>query len=338
MMTAAFESEAATTAVYPEGLLSAPSEPLVLPTTFANYILLAELGRGGMGLVFRARPQHAFGPEQVALKVLRPDLPHLAPLFQREAQTSLLLKHPHVVRALAMGTFEERPYFVMECIAGVDLNQLLQRCVELRRPIPIPLVAYIARAVARGLHYAHTLRDRTGRNLRIINRDVSPSNVRLAFDGEVKVLDFGIAQTQLQFTSEIGVLKGKYSYMSPEQVCGWPVDERTDIFAVGIMLHEMLTGKRLFAGQTDFATMELVRAAEVIRPSFRNQDVDPGLDAVCLKALARNAEDRYQSAGQLAEGLAPWCPIAGGLQLRDYLRTLFCSEYLESLREGAVRG
>src|SRR5258707_4613938 len=157
--------------------------------------------------------------------------------------------------------------------------------------------------MAEGLHFAHTLSRNDGRPLNIVNRDVSPSNVRLGYDGEVKLLDFGIAQALMKFTSEIGILKGKFSYMSPEQIRGMPLDARTDVFSAGIILHEMLTTEKLFRGDTEFALMEKVRKAEVAPPSKFNRRVPEALDKLCLRALARDLPDRFQTAHEIAEEL-----------------------------------
>ena len=191
----------------------------------------------------------------------------------------------------------------MEYIGGRDLTQVLRRCQETQQRIPVPHAVYIAARIAEGLHFAHTLAGPDGRPLNIVNRDVSPSNVRLSYDGDVKLLDFGIAQALMKFTSEIGILKGKFSYMSPEQIRGMPLDARTDVFSAGIILHEMLTTEKLFRGDTEFALMEKVRKAEVPPPSDFNRRVTPELDAISLKALARDVADRYQSAAQLAADL-----------------------------------
>jgi serine/threonine protein kinase len=194
---------------------------------------------------------------------------------------------------------------------------------------------YIAARIAEGLHFAHTLPGSDGRPLSIVNRDVSPSNVRLSYDGEVKLLDFGIAQALMKFTSEIGILKGKFSYMSPEQIRGMPLDARTDVFSAGIILHEMLTTEKLFRGDTEFALMEKVRKAEVPPPSHFNRRVTPELDAISLKALARDVADRYQTAAQLAADLDAL--IAGyrfdPKELRQFMRQLFRKEYAKELEE-----
>jgi serine/threonine protein kinase len=223
----------------------------------------------------------------------------------------------------------------MEYIGGRDLTQVLRRCQETQQRIPVPHAVYIAARIAEGLHFAHTLAGPDGRPLNIVNRDVSPSNVRLSYDGDVKLLDFGIAQALMKFTSEIGILKGKFSYMSPEQIRGMPLDARTDVFSTGIILHEMLTTEKLFRGDTEFALMEKVRKAEVPPPSNFNRRVTPELDAISLKALARDVADRYQNAAQLAADLDAL--IAGyrfdPKELRQFMRQLFRKEYAKELED-----
>jgi serine/threonine protein kinase len=185
------------------------------------------------------------------------------------------------------------------------------------------------------LHYAHTRTDAEGRPLNIVNRDVSPSNVRVSYDGEVKLLDFGIAQAMLKFTSEIGVLKGKFSYMSPEQIRGMPVDARTDVFSTGIILHEMLTTEKLFRGDTEFALMEKVRKAEVAPPSKFNRRVPEALDRIVLKALARDLPDRYQSAKEVADDLHAFMSqyrFQTG-EMQEFVRGLFRSDYAKEVSE-----
>jgi serine/threonine protein kinase len=258
-----------------------------------------------MAEVYRARPRKE-KERLLAIKVMRPQLAREArfvDMFIREGKLALLLRHPSIVSTTDVGRIEGRYFIAMEYIGGKDLTQVLRRCQEANQRIPVPHAVFIAARIAEGLNYAHTLGGEDGRPLNIVNRDVSPSNVRLSYGGDVKLLDFGIAQALMKFTSEIGVLKGKFSYMSPEQIRGMPVDARTDIFSAGIILHEMLTTEKLFRGDTEFALMEKVRKAEVPPPSRFNKRVTPELDAICLKALARDVVDRYQNGQELAADL-----------------------------------
>lgn len=279
-------------------LAGSPTEP----SSFGKYYLLGLIARGGMAEVYRARERG--GSDQIfAVKCMRPQLAREArfvDMFIREGKLALILKHPSIVETTDVGRAEGRYFITMEYIGGKDLTQVLRRCQEANQRIPVPHAIFIAARIAEGLHHAHTLVGEDARPLNIVNRDVSPSNVRLSYNGDVKLLDFGIAQALMKYTSEIGVLKGKFSYMSPEQIRGMPVDARTDIFSAGIILHEMLTTEKLFRGDTEFALMEKVRKAEVPPPSRFNRRVPPELDAICAHALARDVQDRYQTAEAFA--------------------------------------
>jgi eukaryotic-like serine/threonine-protein kinase len=320
-----------------EGKLSAgaPNDPV----PFGTYYLLGLIARGGMAEVYRARTQVAGALRRLlAVKVMRPQLAREArfiDMFHREGKLAMLLRNRCIVETIEVGQIEGRHYITMEYIGGRDLTQVLRRCQETQQRIPVPHAVYIAARIAEGLHFAHTLVAPNGQPLNIVNRDVSPSNVRLSYDGDVKLLDFGIAQALMKFTSEIGILKGKFSYMSPEQIRGMPLDARTDVFSCGIILHEMLTTEKLFRGDTEFALMEKVRKAEVPPPSNFNRRVTPELDAITLKALSRDVADRYQSAAQLAADLDAL--IAGyrfdPKELRQFIRQLFRKEYAKELED-----
>ncbi len=313
------------------------------PVPFGKYFLLGLIARGGMAEVYRARLREdtSRSPRLLAIKVMRPQLAREArfvDMFHREGQLALLRRNRCIVETVEIGKIEGRHYIAMEYIGGRDLTQVLRRCQESNQRIPVPHAVYIAARIAEGLHFAHNLTDGDGRILNIVNRDVSPSNVRMSYDGDVKLLDFGIAQALMKFTSEIGVLKGKFSYMSPEQIRGMPLDARTDVFSTGIILHEMLTTEKLFRGDTEFALMEKVRKAEVPPPSNFNRRVTPELDAIVFKALARDVADRYQTAAALAADLDAL--IAGyrfdPKELRQFMRQLFRKEYAKELEETTV--
>ncbi len=312
-----------------------PADPVV----FGKYKLTGLIARGGMAEVYRARYTDEDPPKRLlAIKVMRPQLAREArfvDMFNREGQLAMLLRNRCIVETSEIGRIEGRHYIAMEYIGGRDLTQVLRRCQEQNQRIPVPHAVYIAARISEGLAFAHQLSDGEGRPLNIVNRDVSPSNVRLSYDGDVKLLDFGIAQALMKFTSEIGVLKGKFSYMSPEQIRGMPLDSRTDVFSTGIILHEMLTTEKLFRGDTEFALMEKVRKAEVPPPSNFNRRVTPELDAIVFKALARDVADRYQSAAELARELDGL--IEGyrfdPKELRQFMRQMFRKEYAKELEE-----
>lgn len=312
------------------------------PVAFGKYYLLGLIARGGMAEVYRARMQQPTGPNRLlAVKVMRPQLAREArfiDMFNREGKLAMMLSNRCIVDTVEIGQSDNRHYIAMEYVAGRDLTQVLRRCQETQQRIPVPHAVYTAARIAEGLHFAHTLLGPDGRPLNIVNRDVSPSNVRISYDGDVKLLDFGIAQALMKFTSEIGILKGKFSYMSPEQIRGMPLDARTDVFSAGIILHEMLTTEKLFRGDTEFALMEKVRKAEVPPPSGFNRRVTPELDAIVQKALARDVADRYQNAAQLAADLDSL--IAGyrfdPKELRQFMRQLFRKEYAKEQEETQI--
>ena len=287
------------------------TNPDVLGLPFGKYHLLERLGRGGMAEVWKAK---ALGPMGYARKlVVKRILPELAcddefvRMFIEEARLSASLNHRNIVQVYEFGEVGGEYYLAMEWVHGRDLNTLLARLKERDAPPPMELAAYVTREVCRALAYAHALTDEDGHPLRLIHRDVSPSNVMVGFDGSVKLLDFGIAKA-LALASEnrtqVGVLKGKFGYMAPEQVdLDAGVDHRADLFVAGIVLWEMLTLRRLFKGSSDMHTIGMVRAAKVLPPSSFNPAIPPELDAVCMRALARSRDERFANCGEMAEAL-----------------------------------
>ncbi len=306
------------------------------PEVFGKYYLMGLIARGGMAEVYRARPRNA-ADRLVAIKCMRPNLAKeskFVEMFVREGKLAVMLHHDNIVRTVEIGRVQGHYFIAMEYISGKDLTQVLRTCQEQGKRIPVPYAVYIAAKVCEGLHHAHNLTDPTGRPLNIVNRDVSPSNIRVSYDGDVKLLDFGIAQAMLKFTSEIGVLKGKFSYMSPEQIRGMPLDCRTDVFSTGIVLHEMLTTEKLFRGNSEFDLMEKVRNADVSPPSKFNRRVPKELDDIVLKALAREPADRYQTAAEFAQDLNQVLERYKfeETELQSFLRGLFRDDYREEMR------
>ena len=215
----------------------------------------------------------------------------------------------------------------MEYVEGTDLRSILVAGRQASQPMPVPLAVYVACKVASALDYAHRRRDARGEELHIVHRDVSPQNILISHEGEIKLCDFGIAKADRKVSqTESGSLKGKLQYMSPEQAWGKPIDHRSDLFSLGSVLHEMLTGERLFRGATDMLVLELVRKADVAAPSQANPDVSPALDAVVRKALAREPDARYATGSEMLRDLESilysFSPAPGSADVAIYLNRL----------------
>lgn len=281
---------------------------LAAGTQIGRYEVTRKLAEGGMAEIFLAR---AVGPEgfskDVVIKVVRSFLatdPQFVQMFIAEARLASRLNHANVVQIFDFGKHDDTYYLAMEYVRGASLWDLRQRCRQEGVPFPATLAAELGTQIARGLHYAHTLSDR-GQKLGVVHRDVTPHNVLLSFDGAVKLTDFGIAKAQTTHTAP-GMLKGKFAYMSPEQARGEPVDARTDIFALGIVLWELLTGGRLFDGDSELAVLRAVEQSVIAPPSRLNPDVPPDLSDIVMKALARPLPERFQSAFELERALATY--------------------------------
>jgi serine/threonine protein kinase len=279
------------------------------PIQFGKYTLFELIGRGGMAEVYKARIQGPQGFERTF--VVKRILPHLSSdptfikMFVEEAKLSARLAHPNIVHIFELGAVEGEYFISMEYIRGHDLSETMRAIWKTLGPPRPELVAYIGREACRGLAYAHSLTDENGQALGMVHRDISPSNVMLSYEGAVKLLDFGIAKAlgDAPETTKNGTMKGKYAYMAPEQTEGEEVSNRSDIFACGIVLHEVLTGRRLFKGANDVQTIERVRRCDVPRPSLQNPAVPPAMDAIILKALARKPADRWGDAAEMADAL-----------------------------------
>ncbi|MCE9669039.1 protein kinase [Myxococcus stipitatus] len=268
---------------------------------FGKYELLRKIASGGMGQVFLAR-EHGTGFER--LVVLKLILPHLAEddeflsMFLDEAGLVARLTHPNLITILDLTQIEGRHCLAMEYVQGDDVRRLDKFARAQNKPLSVGLILRVIADAAAGLHYAHQARDPQGRPMHLVHRDVSPQNILVGFDGGVKVIDFGVAKAATSSANTAtGVLKGKYPYMSPEQAGGLPMDARSDQFALGVVMWELLTGKRLFKGDSDLMTLRLVKDCQVPKPSQLNPKLPPGLDEVVLKALAPTPEERYPDCG-----------------------------------------
>jgi serine/threonine protein kinase len=279
------------------------------PIPFGRFLLVERVAIGGMAEVFAAvRPGDPPG-RYYALKRILPTLAEdeeLVRMFLDEARLQVQLDHPGIVPVHELGRLEAGYYMAMDYVAGRDLRALVDRGRAAGLRLPVPIAAHVAWRVADALDHAHRRRDVKGGELRVVHRDVSPANVLVGFDGSVRIIDFGIAQAAFRSGRRHDVLRGKFGYMSPEMVRGLPVDRRSDVFALGVVLHELLTSERLFTGPTELAVMEKVRAGDVRPPSSRNAQVSRALDAVVMRALARDAADRFAWASELRDALLPF--------------------------------
>lgn len=273
--------------------------------------MLERLGGGGQAEVFKGVAESIEGfRKSVAIKRVLPSLstnPRFAAMFLDEARLSLFLQHANVVQVFDVTRDDDGTYLlIMELVDGADLKAAIEREAAHGRRLELRLALYIAIECCKGLNYAHTLEHpETGLPLHIVHRDISPPNIMLSKNGEVKIVDFGLAKanSQVEITDQ-GVVKGKFAYLSPEAAWGQDVDARTDIFAMGIILWELLTGRRLFYAETPYQTVEQVREARVPSISALNPNVDQELDAIVRHALARDPEERYQTAADFGDALA----------------------------------
>lgn len=317
------------------------------PIPFGKYLLLERVNVGGMAEVFKAK---AFGVEGferlVAVKRILPSIAEdqeFITMFVDEAKISVQLTHANIAQIFDLGKAGDSFFIAMEYVHGKDMRAIFERARKRGETVPIPMACYVAMKVCEGLDYAHNKKDAAGRELNLVHRDVSPQNLLLSYDGEVKVIDFGIAKAAGKANkTQAGILKGKFGYMSPEQVRGMELDRKSDIFAVGIVLYELLTGERLFVGESDFSTLEKVKNVEIMPPSTYNRRIPDELEQIVLKALAREPEDRYQTAMDLHDDLQSFMYTSGNFfsrkDLSAYMRKAFAEEIAkETAREEEYR-
>ncbi|HVZ74790.1 MAG TPA: serine/threonine-protein kinase [Polyangia bacterium] len=301
-----------------------------------RYQVIGRLATGGMAEVYLALSGELSGFR--TLVVVKRILPHLASnhefirMFLDEARIAALLDHPNVVRIIEVGHDGDEYFLVMELVQGKPLSAIVRKAAKEGSPLTPALAAYIVAQAANGLGYAHNLVDADGRPLGVVHRDVSPQNILVSFEGAVKVIDFGIVRALGRVSqTNPGGLKGKIEYMSPEQASSEEVDRRADVFALGVVLWEALTGKHLFRRETELGTMRAI-VDEPIPPASDVTPVAPELDAIVTRALAKKREDRFQSAQEMALALERYAFASEGfspLQLASYLKQLFDVEFAQ---------
>jgi serine/threonine protein kinase len=290
--------------------------PAPLPRTVGKYQILDRVAVGGMAELFKARVTGDHGFEKmVAIKKI---LPHLAAdttfvdMFFDEARLTARLDHPGIVQVFELGTDADTPYIAMQYIDGLDVLGLMRECARTQIRLPAALAVYIAHEVLDALDFAHHARDADGRPLGVVHRDVSPGNILIGRHGNVKLTDFGIARAaERKHRTETGMLKGKYGYMSPEQVQGNPLDGRSDLFSVGVVLAEMIMSRRLFAASSDLDVLLLVRDACLYRLAKYADDFPKAVKGMVERALSREPDERWATAADFRDALGGWLADQG---------------------------
>ncbi len=300
---------------------------------FGRYELLERISAGGMAEVFRARD--AESSHVVALKRILPQVAEddeFIKMFEDEARIASQLEHPHIARTLDFGRVDDSYYIAFEFVNGRDLRAVFDRSARLGEKPPLPFLLYVFARIGEGLAYAHARRDGAGNPQSIVHRDVSPQNIVVSFDGDVKLIDFGIAKAAGKLSrTQVGTLKGKFGYMAPEQIKGQEIDHRADLFSLGICMWELLTLERLFSGENELLVLEKVRSATIAPPSSRNHDVPPELDRVVLKALAKDPNERYRGAKDIFRDLEKLAESIGATASRDEVARYMRRAFPESL-------
>jgi serine/threonine protein kinase len=309
-----------------------------------RYKLVARLGHGGMAEVFLAAWEVApFVHQPVVIKRLHTHFnedQRLVQMFLDEARLLCLLEHPHVVKTLEAGVIDGKCCIAMEYLEGQPLHRVLRRAYQLGK-LPIEAAVGIAISVLEGLNYAHDATDASGQSLEIVHRDISPQNVFVTNDGQVKVLDFGIAKARThEGRTATGVVKGKVGYIAPEQAAGESVDRRADVWSVGVVLWEALAGTRLFKAETDAGTLNLSLRGEIPTAATHRPELPLELEVVLARALQRAPALRYRTAAAMQKDLQSWQKSAGKAprlgDLGALMRELFGSELLEQRRMVSV--
>ncbi len=278
--------------------------PTNVGVSWGDYVIYERLGAGGMAVVHRAERRAGGTRQRVALKRLLPHAagdPELVDLFVREANVVSRMHHRHIAQIHEVGRNGDEYFLAMELVAGPSLNDLLRCSSTTVGQIPFPITLKILSEICDALSYVHAQKDDAGRSLGLVHRDISPSNAVISSNGVVKLIDFGIAKTSTT-TTQVGVIKGKIGYVAPEYIEG-TLDHRADLWGVGVVAWELLTGRRLFKGDDDLATLQLVRSLPIDPPSFHNPEVPPELDAIVMTMLHRDPAMRWQNATALRTAL-----------------------------------
>jgi serine/threonine protein kinase len=314
---------------------------------FGKYFLLDRIGEGGMAEIFRARMASADSSGRfIVIKRIQgaySNNEEFVKMFLAEVQVTMRFTHPNIIQIYEAGQEKGQQFIAMELVDGRNLRQVLSKISQKQLRIPVPASCYVVEQAAAGLNYAHAFKDRiTGEPLNLVHRDVSPQNILVSYDGNIKVIDFGIAKAATNGeATRAGVIKGKLSYLSPEQVMGEVLDGRSDIFALGIVLWELLTGKRLFVaeGDNEFQVLKMIESCNtfVKPPSSVNPEVPKELDAIVMQALQRDPKKRFQTGEEMARALRKILAVQysdfGPSDLSSFVKKLFHDLIVEDRKQ-----
>ena len=304
-------------------------------TRFGKYTLLNRIAVGGMAEVFLARQEGLEGFEKtICIKRIRPHLssqPNFVQMFLNEAKLAAQLNHPNIVQIYDLGRVNDSYFIAMEYISGRDMSRIIPKAEKAGISFPMIYALRIASNVCEGLYFAHTKGDAYGNPLNIVHRDITPENILVSFSGTVKIVDFGIAKanTQLEQT-RAGEIKGKLSYMSPEQCMGHQLDARSDIFSFGSVIYEWITGYKLFTGENEMAILKSIIDGKIYPPSYFKEDVPVAVERILMKALDKDKTKRYQSAWDMQFDIDTYLASSeftpSNIHLANFLKQIFGDE------------
>jgi eukaryotic-like serine/threonine-protein kinase len=323
-----------------------PPEELKIRQRFGKYVLLDRIAVGGMAEIFLARQEGLEGFEKtIVIKRIRPHLSSqksFVKMFLNEAKLAAQLNHPNIVQIYDLGKIADSYFIAMEYIFGRDMRRIIPKAEGMDIAFPLVYAVKIASSVCEGLYYAHQKSDLYGNPLNIVHRDVTPENIFVSFDGTVKILDFGIAKAANQIEqTRAGEIKGKLSYMSPEQCMGKVLDQRSDLFSLGVVLYEWITGYKLFTGDSEVAILKTITEGKIYPPSYFKPDIPEAVEKILMKALEKDREQRYPSAWALQYDLDRFLSshefTPSNIHLANFLKQLFSDELEEERRRLLAR-
>ncbi|MFN3198095.1 MAG: protein kinase domain-containing protein [Bradymonadia bacterium] len=312
------------------------------PVKFGNYYLFERINVGGMAEVFKGASYGVEGFERLfAVKRVLPNISEdqeFIEMFIDEAKIAVQLNHANIGQIFELGNAENSYFIAMEFVQGKDLRAIFDRSRRIGAQLPLAMVCHVIKDVCEALEYAHNKKNERQEAMGLVHRDVSPQNIIVSYDGEVKLIDFGIAKAAGKASrTQAGILKGKFGYMSPEQVRGKSIDQRSDLFALGVVLFELLTLERCFLGESDFSTLEKVRNVDIRRPSTINRDIPPELENIVLRALARNPDDRFQNAAEFQDALQKYLYQSGAFYARKDLAAFMRDTFDRDIKDEATK-